>query len=95
MTETTTFQFALGASVRDKVTGYTGIVAGRAEYRNLCLRYSVQGPVQDGKIADSLWADENDLELIGSGLSNVKLHRELVRTGGPYPAPQRAPDPPR
>lgn len=52
----------LGHKVRDRITGLEGIVTSRTEYLNGCVRYAVQPPVdQDGKVRDSMWADESDL----------------------------------
>jgi len=55
----------LGKKVRDKVTGFVGVVIARTEWLNGCLRYNVQGPIdKDGKIPESEYIDGDQLEVI-------------------------------
>lgn len=68
----------LGCKVQDKVTGHIGIVTGRCEYLNGCIQYSVTGKMgKDGKVP-SPWIDENQLVVLGPGISVQKK-----TTGGP------------
>lgn len=57
------FKFKRGDTVRDKVTGFTGIVVARYDYISGCNRYCVQPKVgADGKMPDSTNIDEPALE---------------------------------
>lgn len=53
-------KIALGAEVKDTVTGYEGVVTARAEYLTGCIQYLVTqkktGP--DGTILPGEWLDE-------------------------------------
>jgi hypothetical protein len=57
------FKFKQGETLRDKVTGFTGIVVGRTDYISGCNRYSLQPKVgDDGKLPDMIIIDEPALE---------------------------------
>jgi hypothetical protein len=54
-----------GKKVKCKITGFTGIVTGRAEYAYGTPRYMVEQQVgADGKPAEPVWFDESRLEVI-------------------------------
>jgi hypothetical protein len=86
------FKIGLGSTVKDKLTQFTGIVTWRCEYMNRCIRYGVQ-PVKltkDGKPREPESFDESQLVV----LKKVDATKDATdRTGGPQPAPTRAPDP--
>ena len=72
----------LGVQGRDKVTGFAGIVVGRAEYLYGCLQYAIAPPVgADGKIGDTHWFDEGRVEVTGQGVKPEDVRVE--RNGGP------------
>ncbi|SHM05027.1 hypothetical protein SAMN05216428_11275 [Nitrosospira sp. Nsp11] len=71
----------LGQQGRDKVTGYEGIIIGRAQYLMGCDQYSLAAPVRDGKISPSEWFDEGRIEIIGPGISAVSV--STTKPGGP------------
>lgn len=50
----------LGTTVRDVITGFEGVVTGRAEYLTGCAQVQVVPRVldKDGKRRDSEWFDE-------------------------------------
>jgi hypothetical protein len=54
----------LGSKVRDKVTGFTGITTGRAEYLYGCNQYNIVPPVDAGKLGETQWFDEGRIEVI-------------------------------
>lgn len=59
----------LGKEVRDKITGYSGILVGEATYLFGCRQYGVVPKVDtDGKIRDTQWFDEGRVEEIGRGI---------------------------
>lgn len=55
----------LGSKVRDRVTGFEGVVVVRSEYLNKCIRCGVQGlELKDGLPSDAVYFDEEQLEVI-------------------------------
>ena len=73
----------LGIKVRDKISGFTGIVTGFVTYISGCNQALVAPLVKDdGSLGDSLWFDVQRLERIGS--ETIKLDN------GPTPGPDRA-----
>jgi hypothetical protein len=77
------FRFENGDEVRDTVTGVQGVITGRYEYLNGCLRYTIEY-AKDGEPKD-MTLDEDRLELVKS----VKREGLLAPTGGPRTAPPR------
>jgi len=74
------FKFALGATVRDTITGFEGIVTRRSQWLNNCCTYGVQPrKLIDGKIQDCGSFDEPQLELV----PDVAPAPSSPRTGGP------------
>ena len=54
----------LGRSVKDKVTGFKGIVVGYVTYLTGCNQCLVTPPIKkDGTRADGEWFDEQRLEI--------------------------------
>lgn len=81
------FKFDLGQLVRDKITGFNGIVVARTEYLTGCSRYSVQSRKLDekGKPQDWLAFDEDQLEL--KTKEPIKIGPQKI-PGGPKPSVQ-------
>ncbi len=82
----------LGQEVKDRVTGFTGIVVARTVWLNGCVRYEIQGSVdKDGKVTEPQSIDEEIL------VETKKKNQFSVGTpsGGPCPSPKRAPNPKR
>jgi hypothetical protein len=78
----------LGVTVRDKITGFSGVVTGRAEYISGCTQCLVCPRVKDdGGMQDAHWFDEQRL-LVDAGCQPVTLDNGA--TPGPdKPAPVR------
>lgn len=60
------FKIGLGSEVKDKVSGFAGVVISRTEYLNACIRYGVQPKKtqkENGKPAEAEWFDENQLQV--------------------------------
>ena len=76
------FTIELGARVKDVVTGFTGVVMGRAEHTTGCNTYGVFPVIlKDGMPQDHVWFDEHRLKIVGQP---VVLHRtEKQKPGGP------------
>lgn len=63
--DTMTIKIPLGVKVRDKITGFVGIVTGRCEYLTGCHQVLVSPPVKaDGSHVDAHWYDEQRLDVI-------------------------------
>ena len=83
----------LGDSVKDRITGYTGIVIGITDWLHGCRRMTVQSQeLKDGKPPDSLCIDEPQLEIVESGAYKKPKPTTLRAVGGPIPVPQRRPN---
>lgn len=56
-------EIKLGDSVKDKITGFKGIVVGRAEYLTGCVQFAVlpQRVKKDGTIPEWEWLDSKRL----------------------------------
>jgi len=57
------FKFKQGETLRDIVTGFTGVVVSRTDYISGCNNYRLQPRVgEDGKLAEAVYVDEPALE---------------------------------
>lgn len=56
----------LGSTVRDRITGFTGVVTGHVEYLTGCNQALVVPPMRDGKLPESQWFDVQRLEDTGA-----------------------------
>lgn len=82
-------KFKLGDRVRDKITGYEGVVTSITFWLNGCVRLAVQATVlKDGKPVEAEWIDDQQVELAQEGKGEKKKPR-----GGPMPNPKRSRDP--
>jgi hypothetical protein len=76
----------LGDQVRDKVTGFKGIVTGKAQYLTGCKQVMVTPKVgDDGKYVDACWLDVDRVEVLGK--EAIKI--DVVDNGGPQQSPSR------
>lgn len=91
MPQTITFPVAMGDEVKDRVTGYVGIVVAMYAYFNRCQRILVQPPVgADGKIPDGQVFDVEQCDVITSAKIAQKPDRGEGRNpNGPMPTPSR------
>lgn len=84
----TNFKFELGQIVKDKVTGFIGVVVCRSQYLTGCNRYAIQARIvtPEGKIPEWVYFDE-DLMLVEGENINI----EIKLPGGPVAkeAPRR------
>lgn len=90
----------LGDRVRDKVTGFQGIVIGITKWLYQCNRPIVQPEtLKDGAIIDSQSFDEDQLEVLDRGVITPKFPEATVEpfevkeaapvpTGGPMDTPK-------
>ena len=77
----------LGERVQDTVTDFKGMVIARCVYLNGCVRIQVQPKElnKDGKMIDSEWIDEGQLESKVEEESKIQRGEEV--TGGPGSIP--------
>ena len=73
--------FNFGDKVKDRISGYVGIVIANTEWFNGCVRVTVQSQklAKDGKVADNQTFDIEQLELVKAAAVPVKRRP----TGGP------------
>lgn len=70
--------------VKDAVTGFKGIVTGRAEYANGCVRYLVQSQkLKDEKMIEAEWIDMQQVEILKAGKVVLKKKKGVEKPGGP------------
>jgi hypothetical protein len=73
------FIHTMGFKAESKVMGIKGIITARSENLYGCNRYFIQASVgADGKMPDSFWVDEDDISIIGEGVT-----AKPKDTGGP------------
>ena len=81
-----------GITVKDVVTGFTGVVCGRASYITGCRQYLVSPKVKaDGEHKSGMWVDEARLEIC-QDLERIVIAEEVEKapvTGGPQDSPSR------
>ena len=78
------FKIENGATVQDKVTGFKGIVTGRADYISGCNQYLVQ-PVMTKEFVEAKWFDELRLRTLPP--PNIVINKRKERTGADGVAP--------
>jgi hypothetical protein len=71
----------LGQKAKDKITGFEGILTGRAQYLFGCDQYCTAPPAKDGKIGESQWFDEGRIEITGKGVLPEEV--QVAKPGGP------------
>ena len=80
-------EIKLGQKARDRVTGLTGIINGKAIWLNGCVRWSIQPPVdKEGKVLESYWIDEQQIEILDPvSIMDKKEEKKVAvkKTGGP------------
>lgn len=74
----------LGDKVKDKITGFTGIATGRAEYLTGCVRFMVE---RAGKDSKAEWYDEGRLVQLRP---KVHARDKAFAAAGPRESPVRA-----
>jgi hypothetical protein len=83
------FQFELGDIVKDKVTGFSGVVTGRCDHISGCDTFGVQPrELKDGAPHDQKWFDEPRLVATGERIRMVD-EREMKTGADSIPQPTR------
>jgi len=83
----TNFKYELGDILKEKVTGFTGVVMVRAEYFTGCVHYGLcaQKTDKDGKIPEWSWIDATRL-VKQEGKVELDLPKDSSDPSGPMPA---------
>jgi hypothetical protein len=64
----------LGQTVKDKLTGFTGLVTGRCEYISGCHQILIQPPVKDkNEFVEPRWLDEERVEALPAEIVSLKI----------------------
>lgn len=68
----------LGKIAKDKITGFTGIVTGKAEYLTGCNQFLLMPPcAENGAFVEGQWFDEGRLSVLpGEGISKESVSAE-------------------
>jgi hypothetical protein len=80
----------LGDLVRDRITGFEGVVECISEWLNSCRRITVK-PIflKDGVTVKNETFDAPQLEVIEAGYFDKPVIRKGEKTGGPSISPKR------
>jgi len=78
----------IGRHVKDRVTGFAGVVVGRVEYLTGCTQILVQPPVPEDKqeMPTSVWLDEQRCAF--DGADRIEIENGAT-PGADRPAPKR------
>lgn len=60
----------LGSTVRDTITGFTGIAIRRCDHLNGNVQYAVQPKGKDGSYPEAVFLDYHTLDVIDDGVSD-------------------------
>ncbi|OGQ60750.1 MAG: hypothetical protein A3J24_06495 [Deltaproteobacteria bacterium RIFCSPLOWO2_02_FULL_53_8] len=72
----------LGVKGKDKITGFEGIITGRASYIYGCDQYLLVPRMgNDNKLTDAHWFDEGRIEVVGVGIEASEVTASIP--GGP------------
>jgi hypothetical protein len=81
-------EIVIGREGKDKVTGFKGIIAGRAVYLYGCEQILLTPKCnKDGTYKESRWFDGPRIECIGKGISPKEVRSE--KPGGDIQAPTK------
>ena len=86
------FKFQMLEIVKDKVSGYQGVVMVRSEFSTGCAHYGVasQSLTSEGKVKDWEYFDESRLISVGH-LNEIKTKKEKEKhPSGPFQNPPRS-----
>lgn len=80
----------LGATYKDKVTGFKGIAVAVTNYLSGCDRVALQPPLdKDGKVPEWQNFDTNQVDPVGKKVIELVKPQSKAKPGGPRPSPQR------
>ena len=75
------FIFELGVKAKDKLTGFEGILIGRADHITGCNTYGLKGNLdKEGNPQEAVWFDEGMIIVTGDGIQPNSV--KAVADGG-------------
>ena len=75
----------LGDEAKDKITGFKGVITGRCEYLNGCVRWLIPPKkLKDEKMIDAEWIDDQQVEV-----TKKEKKMAIKERGGPSKNPPR------
>lgn len=80
-------KFPLGITVKDKITGFSGIITGLARYITGCDQYLVQPEAKNGDYKEGRWFDEGRLVEVPEKSRITEDQVESVGDGACDPPP--------
>ena len=80
------FQFNLGDEVKDRITGFSGIIISRTQWLTNCNTYGLKSQQldKDGKPQEMQCFDEPNIVLLTA--QKYEERNPVEKTGGPTPA---------
>ena len=80
----------LGQKVKDRISGFSGVLSARSEFLNGCVRLQLTPDrLHEGKLIEAEWFDETQVDV----LEDTPAPEPKTRPGGPRPEARRAMDP--
>jgi hypothetical protein len=81
------FKHELGKRAKDKITGFAGVITSRCEFLTGCNRYCIQPTkLEGGKPIESIYFDEDQIEIIGNGISSKSVTGKKKGACSPNPS---------
>jgi heat shock protein HspQ len=81
---TVNFKYEQGDVLRDKVSGFTGVVMVRAEYSTGCHHYALcPQELHNGTLQEWQWLDQSRLELKATAVVQFKV--DSAKPSGAFP----------
>jgi len=84
--------FEYGATCRDNITGFTGIIVGKASYITGCDQYLLQPECEEGKTGTKQtgeWFDDGRLEVLACGHAVRESINDNTGPGADIEAPKK------
>jgi len=83
------FKFNLRDEVKDTITGFAGVVTGRIEFLNGCIRYIVQTRKRttEGKVVDDTIDEQQLVYLHPPKVPKPPKVKKDKKPGGPFNTP--------
>lgn len=73
----------LGDRVKDKITGFSGIVIAKAEWITGCVRIGVLPEKSEGSLPEPEWIDEVYLEILNKKVFQPNIQKVNENPAGP------------
>jgi hypothetical protein len=78
-------EIKLGVRAKDKITGFEGIVTGKASYLTGCDQYSLQPEAKESDYKEGRWFDVGRLVFVNNGILPEEVQSD--KNGADFSAP--------